>query len=126
MKYIYLFFEIIFYKFNKIKLIGQEKSDSRFFASLLFVLVLFVNFISIVVFLQIDTSILFGGSLKITAIMFLLYIILYFLFIRKKKYEVIEQKYNRSSVTKREKINIIFWLYILFTIFLFVLAIIRA
>jgi Ca2+/Na+ antiporter len=123
MKYGYLFFEVLFYKFNKIKLIGQDESYSRFFASLLFVLALFVNLISIFVFLLIDTSVLFKGSLKISAIMFVLYTILYLLFIRNKKYEVIEQKYDRYSATKHKKINIIFWLYILLTIVLFVIAI---
>jgi len=124
MKYGYLFFEIIFYKFNKIKLIGQEKSDSRFFATLLFVLALFVNLLSIAAFLPFDASVLFGGYFKLCVIMFLLYLILYFLFIRNKKYEVIEQKYDRYSVKKLKKINVIFWLYILLTIILFVFAII--
>jgi Ca2+/Na+ antiporter len=124
MKYGYLILEILFYKFNKIKLIGQDESYSRLFATLLFVLALFVNLISIFVFLLIDTSILFKGSLKIFAIMFVLYIILYLLFIRNKKYDVIEQKYDRYSATKHKKINIIFWLYILLTIVLFVIAII--
>ena len=118
MKRIYNFFEIVYYKFNCLKLKGQSEDDNAFFTLMLFSLIPLFNMITLLTILEL-TKVLylkFTNSYQIIAMATLTMFINYLLFFRKGKYKLSKVKYLNFSKSQRRNMNFYFWIYIILTI----------
>lgn len=126
MKNLYMFFEIIYFKLNRITLRGQSERNNAHFSLLLLTLLLNFNFITVLMVLDKYKvlSFLITNQYEEISLVVVTYFIAYFLFIRKEKYKFLKEKYSGSDKSQRRKMNKYIWLYVTLTFLFFLLEVI--
>lgn len=115
------YLDYIYYKLYKATLVGSLKDIAEWAAVIYFSGLIFVNLFTAIGFLRkINVlPIFFSGKNQVIAFMIVLFLGGYFLFLHKKRYKIIIAKYEQESELERKKGNLIIWLYIIISFFLF-------
>jgi hypothetical protein len=102
-----MFFEIIYFKLNRITLRGQSERNNAHFSLLLLTLLLNFNFITVLMVLDKYKvlSFLITNQYEEISLVVVTYFIAYFLFIRKEKYKFLKEKYSGSDKSQKRKMN---------------------
>jgi hypothetical protein len=119
MNRLYNFLEILFYRFNRIKLRGQSEEDNTMFSLIVFSLFIDLNFLSMLILIETICAKRLGPEIEkyiIISLFIISIIINYFLFVRKKKYLLIREKYSKISMKHKKNINFLYYTYIVLTI----------
>jgi hypothetical protein len=123
MRGIYSFFEIVFYKLNSIRLIGQSEENNAHFAALFLSLLFDFNIIAFMILLDKLKLVSFWltNEYKIITLLGSTYLIVYLMFIRKDKYKAIRTKYSNKFIVQKSRMTYYISSYLIFTFMLFVL-----
>jgi len=120
---IYVFFEIIFFKLNNIILKGQGEEDNAHFAALILCQLLGLNILTFLILLDKVKIVHFSIDIYIIIVFLILtYFIVYLLFIRKRKYKMIKEKYTNYDKIQKKKMNYYFGLYCIFSFLSFIVG----
>jgi len=127
MKKIYYFFEILFYQFNKIKLIGQAEDNNAHFAAMIFSLLMSLNILSALLILDKIKIIsdFYGNAYFIWILFLLMYFAVYLLFVRNNKHKYINEKYRKYKNIKKTRrfiLNQYLIFYLSFTLIFLILS----
>lgn len=127
MKNIYYFFEVIYYQINRARFQGQSEENKAHFAALILTLLIDFNLLTVLIALDKLKIIPFIINNEYVAIAFVLlvYLAVYFLFVRKSKYDLIKEKYLEYSRINKNKTKyyLEFYVIVTFLLFLFVVVI---
>ncbi len=118
MKKIYCFFEMIYFQLRNLNLRGQSADNNSHFAAIILVLLIDLNILSLLIFAnKMDVlNIRIVNGYYLLGLVLLTFTIVYFLFVRSSKYNLIKNKYMAVDGIKKNYINLYLSIYVIGTI----------
>jgi phosphatidylglycerophosphate synthase len=109
--------DYLYYKIYRANLIGSAKDIAEFAAMIYVSGLLFANIFVIGAFLKKQNILpfFFTGKRQIIIFMACLFVLNYFLFLHKKRYKKIIERYEQENELRRKRGNLIVWLYVIIT-----------